>query len=312
MEKAERAAATLAASPFAVSLALMETVAPSRGGMRPGGAGQLDVLEFYCNDEIRMFVGECMLELPDVIIDELRELLVARFDFTGAAPSSRSVYNLVKRHMGYHFKKLSKIPPGQLSEASIERRQRVCKMIELWPPLLVFFLDESGFGHQSKTSRLYGWAKGGARARNLHKAGFRTNTTLIAVLGLRGVVALETHTGGTKADRFLTFFEQMARLLPQGSLLVLDNASIHHTHEREMRDILARRDCVLLFLPPYSPDLSPIEPMFGWLKKEVMREGEDRLKKELPTVIVEVLSRLPLDNIRAWWSRKCGHPLPTP
>ena len=264
------------------SLAEMDAAAPARGGIR------------------RSLAGDGF------------DLILARFEFNvGKEPSVWSVRRLVRHHLGYTYKKLSKIPPGQLSAASMQRRKDVIAILDVYPPDKVFWEDESGFGHQTSTGSKYGYARQGQRAVQIHKAGFRKNTTLIAVMGLCGVVAIELHVGGTKADRFLAFWRAAVPKLPKGALVVLDNASIHHKHEDDMREIL-EKGCggQLLFLPPYSPDLSPIEPLFGWLKKSLMSESSDRLKNHLCDLIEQRLRSVPLSHIANWWNKKCGHPLP--
>jgi transposase len=144
----------------------------------------------------------------------------------------------------------------------------VWALLDVLHPSSVYFLDESSFGHQTMLGRQYGWARGGERAREVLQKGFNKNTTLIAVLGLAGVPVVEFHHGGTKADRFLAFWLEMVPRLPPGAVVVLDNARIHHTHHVRMSSALMERGGRLVFLPPYSPDMSPIELMYGHIKRQ--------------------------------------------
>ena len=61
-----------------------------------------------------------------------------------------------------------------------------------------------------------------------------------------------------------------------GKVLVLDNASFHKGGR--IRDLVEEAGCELLYLPPYSPDLNPIEQCWGWVKARV-RRGRERFEK---------------------------------
>ena len=70
-------------------------------------------------------------------------------------------------------------------------------------------------------------------------------------------------------ERFLRV-DLLPRLLP-GSVLVLDNASIHKGGQIE--PLATRAGCRVLYLPPYSPDMNPIELIWSFVKRQVRREG---------------------------------------
>jgi transposase len=95
---------------------------------------------------------------------------------------------------------------------------------------------------------------------------------VLGALDREGIVAHTSQEGAmTRADveRFFRV-ALLPRLLP-GSVLVLDNASIHKGGQIER---LARRaGCRVLYLPPYSPDLNPIELVWGIVKRAVRRAG---------------------------------------
>ena len=125
-------------------------------------------------------------------------------------------------------------------------------------------------------TRLYGWAK--REARCLYVAPFNRgkNETLLGLFSLSGMEALETHTGSVNAERLARFVrEALLPCLKPGDTLVLDNARIHKA--ALLRPVLEAVGCDLLFLPPYSPDFSPIEPAWGKLKSDLRRrEPRDR------------------------------------
>lgn len=100
--------------------------------------------------------------------------------------------------------------------------------------------------------------------------------------------------GSTDSKRFEEFLE---RLLPYcgkwpepKSVLIVDNASIHHSER--IQQLCDDAGVVLLYLPPYSPDLNPIEEFFGELKRyiqEVWDEFEDLIKEDFAAFLKEAV-----------------------
>jgi len=91
--------------------------------------------------------------------------------------------------------------------------------------------------------------------------------------------------------------------LPADSVLVLDNARIHHGGQIET--LVQGAGCSLLYLPPYSPDFSPIELAWSWLKNRVRCAGpRDDAARERE--ITQALASLPMEHAGAWF-RKCGY-----
>jgi len=119
---------------------------------------------------------------------------------------------------------------------------------------------------------LYGWGKRGEPLVASVPARRGKNLSVLGAIALEGVVAHTSKEGAmTRAD-LERFFE--VDLLPQllpGSVLVLDNASIHKGGNIER--LATGAGCRVLYLPPYSPDLNPIELIWSFVKRQVRREG---------------------------------------
>ena len=132
------------------------------------------------------------------------------------------------------------------------------------------FLDETGFS--LALSLLYGWGKRGQALIEAVPSRRGKNLSVLGALDREGLVAHTSKEGAMKradVERFLRV-DLLPRLLP-GSVLVLDNASIH---KGGMIEHLARRaGCRVLYLPPYSPDLNPIELIWSLVKRQVRRQG---------------------------------------
>jgi transposase len=130
---------------------------------------------------------------------------------------------------------------------------------------------------------------------------------MVAAIGLTGVVASLTYSGGTDAEAFAAFVEQvLGPRLRSGDVVVLDNLSAHKGER--VRQAVEARGAVLLFLPSYSPDLSPIEK--AWSKvKAWLRTRAARTALALGYAIGEALNRVTAADCRGFFA-SCGLPIP--
>jgi hypothetical protein len=119
------------------------------------------------------------------------------------------------------------------------------------------FLDETGI-HLSRT-RLYGRAPIGERLDDSESPSNRSkNISLIGGMGIDGLIATMRIIGSVNTDVFLFYMQQI--LVPQlwlGAIIVMDYLPVHHASV--VREALVAVGAKVVFLPPYSPDLSPIE-----------------------------------------------------
>ena len=108
----------------------------------------------------------------------------------------------------------------------------------------------------------------------------------------------------TVCEAFEQFLqESLLPRLPQGSVLVLDNARIHHGGQ--VAALVEQAGCSLLYLPPYSPDFSPIELAWGWVKQRVRAVGprDDVTRQQ---AVNDAVNALPPEFASTWF-RKCGY-----
>ena len=137
-------------------------------------------------------------------------------------------------------------------------------------PYRLIFLDETGAN--TKMTREYGRCPRGKRLKGT--APFRRwgNQTLIAGMSCDGIVAPWVISGAMDRDAFDAYVEKV--LIPElepGNVVILDNLATHKSETAAQ--MLKSHDCWFLFLPPYSPDLNPIEMAFAKLKAHLRRIG---------------------------------------
>jgi hypothetical protein len=106
--------------------------------------------------------------------------------------------------------------------------------------------------------RLWGRAPKGERVVGSVPQNWGRNITMLAALPASGVAATMSIEGATDTDVFCAYVEHiLSPTLCAGDIVVMDNLSAHKADE--VRRMIERRGAELLYLPPYSPDLNPIE-----------------------------------------------------
>jgi transposase len=114
-------------------------------------------------------------------------------------------------------------------------------------------------------ARLYGWAPAGTRLVDAVPHGHWNTSTFIAGLRENGLVAPCVFRGAINGELFLAYVEQvLAPTLTTGDIVIMDNLSSHKV--AGVRQAIEAAGATLLYLPPYSPDLNPIEQAFAKLK----------------------------------------------
>jgi transposase len=127
----------------------------------------------------------------------------------------------------------------------------------------LIFIDETW----TKTNmvRLYGWAERGDRLVDAVPHGHWSTSTFIAGLRQEGLVAPCVFNGAVNGELFLAYVEQvLVPTLINGDIVIMDNLGSHKV--AGVRQAIEATGAKLLYLPPYSPDLNPIELAFAKLK----------------------------------------------
>lgn len=155
---------------------------------------------------------------------------------------------------------------------------------ELDPERLIF-IDESGLS--TKMARLRGWAPKGERCRAAIPHGHWKTITFVGGLSLSGFVAPMLLDGPMDGECFLAWVEQMlAPALRAGDIVIMDNLPAHKVGG--VQQAIEARGAELLYLPPYSPDLNPIENAFAKLKAHI-RKATARTVAALETATADAL-----------------------
>jgi len=188
------------------------------------------------------------------------------------------------------------------TEANRQRREEFLATLAAVPPEKLIFLDESGVTTQM--TRFWGRAPKGERIEEATPQGHWKVLTTLGALSLRGIEAAMTIESPTDGEVFTAYVQQvLCRKLQPGDVVVLDNLSAHKVEG--IRELIEGCGAQLLFLPPYSPDLNPIEQ--AWSKfKQFLRAAKARTAEALEQAVTDALQTITADNAVAWF-RHCGY-----
>jgi transposase len=131
-----------------------------------------------------------------------------------------------------------------------------------------------------------------------------TNLTVVGAIALDGVRCLMAYEGGTTKQAFLHFVRQaLVPSLRRGDIVVMDNLASHYAEG--VKEAAEAVGASIMYLPPYSPELNPIE--HAWSKlKALLRRIEARTLRALASALSESSSRITASDLVGWFN-DCGY-----
>jgi transposase len=166
------------------------------------------------------------------------------------------------------------------------------------------FLDEAG--SNLAMTRLYGRAARGTRVFDSVPQNYGENITMLACLSVAGLSAPMTVEGAVDGAVCLVYVEQvLAPTLFEGDVVVMDNLGAHKV--KGVREAVEARGAKLIYLPPYSPDLNPIEKCWSKIKT-YLRAAKARTRQALEQALKEALLLVTEKDAQGWFE-SCGYPV---
>ena len=162
-------------------------------------------------------------------------------------------------------------------QQSESMRAKCMAEISIYDPAMFLWIDESGFDNRNSI-RKFGYSVRGMRPVDHRLLVRGTRYSAIPVMSTTGIHDLYLAEGSVNGERFEYFVRTclLPVLLPYNginphSIVIMDNASIHHVDP--VVQLIENTGAKLIFLPPYSPDLNPLEPVFGKVK-QLLKEND--------------------------------------
>lgn len=302
MDLGERVAATLdehegsqrqIAGRFRVSLSFVARLLRRRrqtGSLdpKPHGGGHPPALQEADLERGRQAVKE----QPDITLEELRQRLGLSCSLTALWRGLRKL-DLPRKKKVLHAR--------EQGDPKVQEKRRAfqAKLADIDPQRLIF-VDESGV--TTAMTRRYGRAPRGERVIGEGPGRWKT-VTVISAVRLSGVGGSLAFEGATDTPAFQTSVEEM--LVPQlepGDVVIWDNLKPHQ--DEQVHQAVERTGASVEPLPPWSPDLTPIEKM--WSKvKEFLRSVAARTTEAVYGAMGEALRAVRLQDIVGWFG-SCG------
>jgi transposase len=168
---------------------------------------------------------------------------------------------------------------------------------------LLVFVDE--MGTNVSLSALYAWSRRGERAFGSAPRNWGKNVTLLASITAEGIGPCLAVEGATTREVFEAYLERaLVPSLRPGQVVVMDNLSAHKGSR--VREIVEGAGCELVYLPPYSPDLNPIEEAFSKVKG-LMRRAEARTREGLLEAMGQALDAVTTRDARGFFEHRGYH-----
>lgn len=163
-------------------------------------------------------------------------------------------------------------------------------------------IDEAG--SNLALTRLFGRAPAGQRVSESVPRNYGQQTSIISAGGLSGPTATLTVEGAVDTAIFNVYVEQvLSPTIEVGDILIPDNLSAHRASRIET--VAVERGAQVIWLPPYSPDFSPVELMWSKIKT-ALRAAKARTREELERALIAALTLVTTDDCAGWFSH-CGY-----
>ncbi len=166
------------------------------------------------------------------------------------------------------------------------------------------FLDEAG--SNVAMTRLYGRARRGERVFDSVPQNYGENITMLACLSEDGLTAPMTVEGAVDGQVFKAYVKQvLAPTLEADDVVIMDNLGAHKV--KGIREAIEARAAKVIYLPPYSPDLNPIEKCWSKIKT-YLRRAKARTRQALEQALKEALLLVTEKDAQGWFA-SCGYPV---
>ena len=153
-------------------------------------------------------------------------------------------------------------------ERNATRRTEYLELLKDTSPKRLVYIDESGIDHNMIKEHC--WVKKGKKVIGERSGKHRRRTSVLAALNQKEIKASMTFQGTANTSLFLEWIKgSLIPSLTPRQVVIMDNASIHKSPK--VRALIENAGCYLIYLPPYSPDLNPIENYWAVLKKYIKK-----------------------------------------
>ena len=229
-------------------------------------------------------------------------------------PARSTIGDIIRKDLGYTYKKLHVVPEESLTEANQLRTLHYIMQMSEVDPTRVHFFDEASV-KTTTGNRTYGHAPKGKPAIEVKRYASNCNYTVNLLQSVFGITNFGVIEGPSNGLEMLEFFNESIQIvdpiygnpmLANGDVVVMDNCGFHHGRfaEPELRRILEEQGVNLIFQPPYSPEFNTCEFSFR-VMKQFLRKHEHFSVNFTEVAILRALEEISPDMCRRFFGH-CG------
>lgn len=259
--------------------------------LNTGSIRRKNIIERTLTPEIQRFIEHLFEEgTPVSTCKYVHKVVCERFPSQASQISKDVIYSFMKK-IGLSYKKVRPVPPISITPEMSQMRKFISEQVIdfLFSKYYFVYLDESSFDLNAMHIN-YAWGK---RSKRLYvpKALRMPSYTLLCGMSMYGVEGWQIIKSSVRADDFWWYAHSLVEHIKAKTkkkiVLFMDNASIHRT---ERFEAFFQKEFTFLFNAPYSPDLNPIEMLFGDLKRTI-REKSPNKEEEFTKLLDECLRK---------------------
>lgn len=203
---------------------------------------------------------------------------------------SQSSISRILKDMNYTRKRLVKIPIERNCSTILTKRQEYARTIEYLPNENLVFLDETGCNLH--ITRNYGYSPLNTKAYKVVRGNRGQNISCMVAIKNTGVISFDIRDGSFDGDSFIQYINEKLSdhfMNNPNDILIMDNCRFHH--RKDVIELLERKRIGFMFLPPYSPQLNPIEEYFSFFKASLASMENSFVSRiELKQRIIDVIT----------------------
>ncbi len=241
----------------------------------------------------QMFILNLIVSRPGIYLREIQKELV---DLLEIEIDTSTVCRFL-HDSGCTHQKLCLVA----SQRDTVLRQKYILEVSVYKPEMFIFLDETGADNRDIVRR-YGYSLRGMPLKKQTPLVRGERSSAVAIMSTCGILDVCITKGTTNGDTFCNFIQR--HLLPflepfnGHSVVVMDNCSIHHV--QEIAEVIEEVGALLHFLPPYSPDLNPIELAFSKVKSGIKDSESSLPNSDTDTMILAAFASITRQDCQNW------------
>lgn len=261
---------------------------------KPHGGGNKPAI----NEEGRKILSEIIDKKPDMTLKELCEY----YEHAAGKKVSKSAMDRTLKKMKITRKKKVLYDPKKNTERVRKLTEEYYEKIETEDTGNLIFIDETGA--TLNMTLPYGRSLRGKRVIGSRPLSQGKRISTIGAMSSEELLVCMTYEGTLNGELFLSYLSNfLCPVLREGHVVITDNARAHKV--RGVRELIENKNAKLLYLPPYSPELSPIE--MCWSKiKNYLKKAEVRTEELLNETLSEALDMITKNDCEGWFGH-CGY-----